>query len=72
MNANIQVGDLVYMPNEHVPEGHIPSIGIIIADDYLSIDSLARGKKKSRIGVMWADSDTRVDYEPRAWLKVVL
>ena len=66
----MKVGDLVHMPNEHVPEGYTPSVGLIVADDY---DKVAPGRcavRKSRIGVMWADSNC-VDYEPRSWLEVV-
>ena len=67
----MKVGDLVIMPREHVPEGYIPSVGIVVADDYRGRSgNLAAGKKRSRIGVMWTDSSC-VDYEPRDWLEVI-
>jgi hypothetical protein len=67
----MKVGDLVHMPDEHVPKGYTPSVGLIVADDYDKVaPGRPAGRKKSRIGVMWADSNC-VDYEPRAWLEVI-
>lgn len=63
----MKVGDLVHMPNETVPDGHVKSIGIVIVDDYQERN---QRRKNNRIGIMWADSD-RVDYEPRSWLEVI-
>ena len=63
----MKVGDLVHMPDEHIPAGSVKSIGVIIADDYQERNQL---RKNNRIGVMWADSD-RIDYEPKAWLEVI-
>ena len=60
----MKVGDLVHMPNEHVPEGSTPSIGIIIDDNV----RFPGGNK--RICVWWSDAD-RVDYEPVDWLEVI-
>ena len=60
----MNVGDLVIMVDEKIPEGEFMSIGIIIDDDI----RFPGGKK--RIGVLWNFSD-RVDYEPRDWLEVL-
>lgn len=60
----MNVGDLVIMTDETIPEGESMSIGIIIDDDI----RFPGGKK--RIGVLWNDSNC-VDFEPRDWLEVV-
>ena len=60
----MKVGDLVHMPGESVPEGELPSVGIIVADE-----SRFPGDN-SRIGVWWTGSGC-IDYEPKDWLEVI-
>jgi hypothetical protein len=56
------------MPGETLPIGKKPSVGLIIADDYQTRN---QRRKNDRIGIMWSDGDGTVDYEPKAWLKVI-
>jgi hypothetical protein len=60
----MKVGDLVHMPDETVPKGERPSVGIIVADD------IRFPGDNTRIGVLWFGSDC-VDYEPKDWLEVL-
>jgi hypothetical protein len=73
MVLDMKVGDLVIMPGEtraKVSGKH--SIGLVIADDYDKVaPNRVTGRKKSRIGIMWADGAGCVDYEPRSWLEVI-
>lgn len=59
----MKVGDLIHMPGETVPEGEVPSIGIII-------DTEPRHLHDKRVGVLWVGT-TQVEWEPRDWLDVL-
>ena len=67
MTTAFKVGDLVVMPDDPGKpediraEARIPGIVVDI--------STCAGKT-NRVGIMWTDGD-RVDWEPRAWLKVI-
>lgn len=66
----MQIGDLVIMPRETlIKASGKPSMGLIIADDYHKF--IAPHRKNTRIGIMWADGNGLVDYEPREWLEVI-
>ncbi len=59
----MKVGDLIHMPGEAVPEGEVPSIGIVI-------DVEPRHARDKRFGVLWANWH-QVEWEPKDWLEVV-
>jgi hypothetical protein len=59
----MKVGDLIHMPGEAVPEGEVPSIGIVI-------DVEPRHARDKRVGVLWANWH-QVEWEPKDWLEVV-
>jgi hypothetical protein len=56
-------GDLIHMPGETVPEGEVPSIGIVI-------DTEPRHLHDKRVGVLWVGANG-VDWEPKDWLEVL-
>ncbi len=56
-------GDLIHMPGETVPEGGVPSIGIVI-------DVEPRHLHDKRVGILWAGWH-QVEWEPKDWLEVV-
>ena len=67
--VKMKVGDLVIMPGETLAKvSGKHSIGLVVADDYQSRN---QRRKNDRIGIMWADGSGVIDYEPKAWLKVV-
>ena len=67
----MKVGDLVIMPGETLAKvSGKHSIGLVVEDDYDKVAPGRLGRKKTRIGIMWADS-ARVDYEPIAWLETI-
>ena len=59
----MKVGDLVIMPGSNYSD-----VGVIVADstDHSDVDM----SKSARVGVMWADGDGAIDWEPKKWLKV--
>ncbi len=58
------------MPNETVPEGRAPSIGVVIdmADPKTHPSWPGKGR---RVGIMWTDGGGVIDYEPKDWLEVI-
>ena len=56
-------GDLIHMPNETVPEGESPSVGIVV-------DVEPRHARDKRVGVLWANWH-QVEWEPKDWLEVL-
>ena len=56
----MEIGDLVVIPDEDRLGGGKPAYGIVM-------DTPAEG---TRTGILWPDSDGRVDYEPTEWLEV--
>ena len=57
----MKIGDLVVIPDEHLPNGGSPAIGIVM-------DTPTEG---TRTGILWSDGDGRVDYEPTGWLEAI-
>ena len=62
----MQVGDLVWMPQETLRPGETPSVGIVVETNHVLLSHPSR----NRIGVWWTDSDC-VDWEPIDWLEVI-
>ena len=56
-------GDLIHMPGETVPEGGVPSIGIVI-------DTEPRHLHDKRVGILWVGHN-QVEWEPKDWLEVL-
>ena len=53
----MNVGDLIHMPGETVPEGGVPSIGIVI-------DTEPRHLHDKRVGILWVGHN-QVEWEPK-------
>ena len=59
----MKIGDLIVMPGAVEYNRLRKDLGVgLIIDDRIVRD---------RIGVIWADGDGQVDYEPVNWLKVI-
>ena len=59
----MKVGDLVIMPNpiDYTLRKKQGEVGLIMNDKIV----------RKRIGVLWADGDGDIDYEPVDWLEVI-
>ena len=59
----MKLGDLVIMPNatDHTINKQNGEVGLIMNDTIV----------RNRIGVLWADGNGDVDYEPVDWLEVI-